>query len=331
MIFAWMRSRIVANKTGPLYILTLVFCLSVHPLTQLSAAIPSDERNALIAFFDATNGTDWSEQSFWLGPPGTEGSWHGVTVEDDHVTRIVLEGNRVQGVIPPEIKNLQHLRELKLGPFLAFVSLYCNSVSSLPEEIGQLQNLEVLDLGCNDLESIPQGVGSLDSLVELILDRNEIRVLPASMSALNQLERVSVFSNRLINFPEQLCELENLREVLLDGNEIASLPPCLGDVKSLETLSVRANTIDLLPRELGSLDNLRVLRIDGNPVGALPSEIVDLSSLEYLSAVETELSELPRADRSTDSATAVLRGWQSALVNPSQRRGTHLLGAAELE
>lgn len=35
----------------------------------------------------------WTRSS----PPGTEGSWYGVTVEDGHVTSLILDSNEVNG------------------------------------------------------------------------------------------------------------------------------------------------------------------------------------------------------------------------------------------
>src|SRR5690606_8150303 len=84
----------------------------------LFAQIPPEEREALIALYEATDGDNWALywRSRWLGPPGTEGTWRGVTVENGHVVSIVLPGNtRLRGFLPPEIGNLAHLKVLDLG------------------------------------------------------------------------------------------------------------------------------------------------------------------------------------------------------------------------
>jgi len=46
----------------------------------LQADIPKEERDVLIAFYEATNGDAWHNNTFWLGPPGSERYWYGVTV-----------------------------------------------------------------------------------------------------------------------------------------------------------------------------------------------------------------------------------------------------------
>lgn len=49
-----------------------------------------------------------------------------------------------------------------------------NNLSSLPPEIGQLENLTTLYLGSNQLSSLPETIGKLKSLTSLDLRRNRI-------------------------------------------------------------------------------------------------------------------------------------------------------------
>ena len=86
-------------------------------------AIPQIERAALIALYNSTGGGDWTENSGWKTPPldtdgfampGTEGDWDGVKAEDEHVTKIILISNNLNGTIPSEIGNLSSLTDLYL-------------------------------------------------------------------------------------------------------------------------------------------------------------------------------------------------------------------------
>ena len=80
----------------------------------LQPAIPEIERDALIAIYESTDGEGWDRKDNWLGPPGSEPSWSGVTVENGHVTILNLHSNLLEGTLPPEIGNLKELRELDL-------------------------------------------------------------------------------------------------------------------------------------------------------------------------------------------------------------------------
>ena len=54
--------------------------------------IPQVEREALIALYNATDGDNWTCNDGWLGAPGTECSWYGVTcdTEENYVSQLNL-------------------------------------------------------------------------------------------------------------------------------------------------------------------------------------------------------------------------------------------------
>ena len=78
------------------------------------AAIPTEERNALIDLYNDTTGAGWTDSTNWLGAPGTEDTWYGVSVVSDHVVQIDLSNNNLAGTIPTTIGDLTELTELYL-------------------------------------------------------------------------------------------------------------------------------------------------------------------------------------------------------------------------
>ena len=77
------------------------------------------EREALVAFYEATNGADWSENSNWLSnAPLAE--WSGVSIGEstDNRGRVIglyLGDNQLSGEIPPELGGLSNLVGLGLS------------------------------------------------------------------------------------------------------------------------------------------------------------------------------------------------------------------------
>lgn len=72
------------------------------------------EQEALTAFYRATNGADWTNDTGWLtdAPPG---AWYGVVVDDDGgVTGLRLPENQLSGEISPELASLANLTALNL-------------------------------------------------------------------------------------------------------------------------------------------------------------------------------------------------------------------------
>ena len=136
-----------------------------------SAQVPTSERNALIALYNATNGANWTNNTNWntTQPVST---WSGITVETvnggDHVTWIELINNNLQGTIPSDIGNF---------PYLNVLYLYNNNGISgeIPTEIGNLTNLIALAFSWNYnmTGSIPSTITNLTNLQYLYLNNNK--------------------------------------------------------------------------------------------------------------------------------------------------------------
>ena len=146
----------------------LVAVLSLIPMSFAHAQIPTAERDALIALYNSTDGANWTDSTGWLGAAGTECTWHGVTCDEVHVTRLSLASNQLSGSIPAELANLEELSRLYLGS---------NQLSGgIPPQLGNLSSsLTVLDLGSNQLSgSIPPELGNLWRLTNLNLGGNQL-------------------------------------------------------------------------------------------------------------------------------------------------------------
>ena len=96
--------------------------------------------------------TDSELEGWWPEGEGPE-EWNGVTMEDDRVVELGLEGLELTGAVPAEVGRLTALRVLRLSN---------NEVTSVPAEIGQLTSLERLYLGINNqLTSLPAAIREL--------------------------------------------------------------------------------------------------------------------------------------------------------------------------
>ncbi len=82
--------------------------------------IPATERKALLALYAATDGEHWKDHEGWLGAPGTECEWEGVSCGQHQagdplaVTGIQLSENDLKGAVPVELAELTHLEYLTL-------------------------------------------------------------------------------------------------------------------------------------------------------------------------------------------------------------------------
>jgi Leucine-rich repeat (LRR) protein len=278
-------------------ILGSAFLILVLLSGLVHGAIPAEEREALIALYNSTNGDNWTDNSGWKEPPlhtdgfampGTEGTWYGVTVSGGHVTKIDLNYNQITGIIPTELGNLSNLEYL----ILSFNQLS----GSIPLELGNLSNLKHLDLYGNDLtNSIPPELGNLRNLEVLLLCSNQLSgSIPSELGKLSSLGSLYLFSNKLSGtIPKELGDLSNMRWLRLEYNQLSgSIPPKLGNLINLEYLYLFSNQLSgSIPSELGNLSNLLEMRLFSNKLsGSIPSELGNLTNLGDLRLSDNKLS-----------------------------------------
>lgn len=175
------------------------------------ASIPQVEKQALVDLYNQTKGSSWN-QSWDLSQDVA--LWEGVTITDGHVTEIRMLFNNMRGSLPNSLGQLQELKVLELS---------FNRISgNLPKEIGSLQKLEVLALNGNFFKgSIPNSFGQLKNLKQLHLSSNQLTgKVPESLNNLKALEVFNVFQNQLEgDIPLELSRSRNIREFVIAENQ----------------------------------------------------------------------------------------------------------------
>jgi Leucine-rich repeat (LRR) protein len=262
-------------------------------------AIPSQERAALIALFNSTNGDNWTNKSGWKTPPlagdgfalpGTENTWQGIGCDRSNTTvqSIYLSYNNLRGTLPPELGNLANLQTLYLAS---------NRLSgSLPPELGNPANLQKLSLDQNQLSgTIPPELGNLANLCFLRLDSNKLSgPIPPELGNLANLQCLLISSNQLSgSIPPELGNLADLQQLYLNSNQLSgTIPPELGNLTNLRYLYLCNNKLSgSIPPELGNMDNLTYLLLLGNQLsGTIPPELANLANLFYLALNGNQLS-----------------------------------------
>ncbi len=154
-----------------------------------------------------------------------------------------------------------------------------NQMTTLPEKIDRLKNLETLQLTFCLIDSLTPQIGKLKNLAILDLSNNRLSFLPPQIDELKNLKSLDLSFNQLSIFPIQIGELGNLTLLYLDGNQLDSLPGQIGKLENLRGLGLLGNKLKSLPKEIGELGNLTMLDLGGNELKNLPLEIVKLKKL----------------------------------------------------
>ena len=179
------------------------------------------DRVALVALYNATDGSNWAwATEGWLtGAP--IGEWEGVgTNSNGRVNSLWLAGNRLNGELSPDLGNL-----------LALLMLYLprNSLTGeIPSALENLSNLQILSLHQNRLSGqIPAELGNLPRLETLRLNDNRLSgQIPPELGSLANLEDLDLSGNRLSGeIPLELGNLANLEEMYLSGNRLTGCIP----------------------------------------------------------------------------------------------------------
>ncbi len=183
--------------------------------TGIGEAACSDDRAALVALYEATDGDNWVNNTNWLSDAPL-GEWYGVTTDENgRVISLQLVSNRLSGSLPSSLGNLTNLTWLDLNgndfsgelpsslgnlTNLEVLWLERNRFSGvLPAELGNLTHLVGLDLSSNDFSgSLPSSLGDLTHLIGLDLGRNQFSgVLPAELGNLTHLLYLGLYNTQL--------------------------------------------------------------------------------------------------------------------------------------
>ncbi len=284
--------------------------IASHVRVTVKAPPSPDDRAALVAFYNSTNGPNWANNTNWLTDTSVL-SWYGVNPvhSENRVTRLELQENRLQGAIPPEISLLSLVEDLwlwgnqltsipaEIGQLknLKVLSLDRNRLTSIPPEIGQLKNLEQLEFYHNDLTStsIPPEIGQLKNLKVLSLGWNRLTSFPAEILQLSALENLDLERTQITDIPAEIGQMSALRQLIMQTGQLTgSIPPEIGQLKNLEDLGLNVNQLTgPIPPEIGQLENLRKLNLHQNQLtGSIPPEIGQLVGLERLSIHTNQLT-----------------------------------------
>ncbi|KAL7580263.1 hypothetical protein ACA910_012999 [Epithemia clementina (nom. ined.)] len=270
----------------------------------------------------------WFESQGWLEEPN-ECLWYGITCnKDGQVEEIDLSENLLTGTFPAEtsllktsltrlilhnnlVYNYGEFGNAWLGELTKLKELDLSGTAfqyvGIPGYIGQLENLEVLDvsyslyfgplqeetfqnlthlqyldIGGNSYNSsLPESIGNLTNLVYFYADDCDLEgdlsvwATPEQLPALYELW---IDNNPMMTgtLPSELGQYSNLTSISLTGLGITGkIPTQLGNLRGLEQLWLVDNKLNgKIPSQFGSLTKLTILELESNDLsGSMPKEI----------------------------------------------------------
>eukprot|EP00795_Rhopilema_esculentum_P004854 gene4854-21183_t len=214
------------------------------------------------------------------------GDCHAVSMTMLPSIQVLLLNGNVLTELPDDFGNLVNVEDLDLGD---------NRLTSLPESFGNLQRLRKLNLGNNELENLPQGFRNLSVLQYLNLGNNKLKALPGGLDKMTALDILDCRANFISEFPP-LGGIVNLKELYLSNNRIKQLDADMFKyLPTLVTFDVKDNTIQSLPFTVGNMENLKTLSLDGNPLRGIRRDVVAKGTQAVLAFLKSRIP-LPGID-----------------------------------
>lgn len=207
---------------------------------------------------------------------------------DDTVTKKEL--GSINGIFHVPVNDTYSLKGIGYLTGLTGINCCKNNVEKIPEEIGNLTNLEILDC-CKaySLMSIPPEIGKLKKLKLMRLSMSGINALPKEIGELSNLELL--FCPSMDSIPKEIGSLKNLRILICEN--LKSVPEEIGNLENLEDLDIHGSNLGESINSITKLKNLRKLDMGRCNIKELPKDIGDLKNLEHLNLFGNDIRKIP--------------------------------------
>lgn len=188
-----------------------------------SACCDHPDYAALEAFYNATGGDNWTDNTGWLGncdPCGNIGAnnpWSGINCIANRVTALTFgAGSNLVGYLPEELGDLDALEHINLNGSDGFTG-------GLPESMCNLSNIRNISISNFELGgSIPACFEDLVNLQTLYLQENNfVGPLPDFSNATN-LTSLRLYNNNFSGtLPLSIANIPSLDELWVQGNNFS--------------------------------------------------------------------------------------------------------------
>ncbi|MDJ1484382.1 T9SS type A sorting domain-containing protein [Cytophagaceae bacterium YF14B1] len=280
----------------PIIFILFLFTGNVTVFAQKRSLVPQDSL-ILARFQQEMEKAGWPLT--WKNKPTSQ--WKGIVLSNhsDRVVGIslynyidsVLDGNPKNDALPACIEILNELDSLN-SFYLAAISGM--PVRVIPASIGKLTKINFLALGYCLFEHLPEEVGNLTNLEYLSISMNpNIKELPVSVYSLPHLKRLDVsYCTNFTTVSSAISNLKTLEQLYLDKNNISSLPGVIGSLSNLKEIKLDWNQLSTLPESVSDLTNITQLSVEHNIIASLPASLSKLTKLQSLNFAQNKLTDI---------------------------------------
>ncbi len=179
-----------------------------------------------------------------------------------------------------------------------------NDLGSLPEELGQLDNVTFMYFEHNKrLHDLPEAVTQMDALEGMYFTDCDFKAIPAFVFGMTRLKKLQFSGNHLTELPAAIGHLTELRHLNMAHNQISSIPESISNLTRLRVCDLSDNPFTTLPESFGKVQIVNQLRVKNCPITALPLGFATMRATIDITGTKIDESKLPpelRAKISTE-------------------------------
>jgi Leucine-rich repeat (LRR) protein len=234
-----------------------------------------------------------------LNPISTDSISYGWTDDNGHIHHLKIIDKKF---ISPMIFRLKYLKRLEirnacffscdlrqvppdiqcLASSLIDLGIYDTKITHLPNEIGKLERLQILQVSNTSLISLPNTIKNLRSLQQIILTNNPYL---HSIEPLNGLPSLRILDTSRCSIEFLPKNLPQLTDLYMSNNKLKKLIglETLGNgTKAEKYFRFDMNYIDFVSPTIRHVKNLVRLTLNDNRLKSLPLDIFEIPTLQRL-------------------------------------------------
>ena len=162
-------------------------------------------------------------------------------------------------------------------------------INSIPPEIGNLKNLEVLIISGSTIKFLPKEIEECKNLKSIIANSSQLEEIPATIGNLKHLRVLKIGNCKLKSIPKEIGNIKSLWHLSIGGNNISTVPNELSKLKNLTWFDISDNPLEKFPDCVLGMENLKRFWIFGNSINEIPFEFKRLEYLDHVRLNKTKV------------------------------------------
>lgn len=196
-----------------------------------------------------------------------------------------------------------------------------NRLTSIPEEVGAMQNVRFFYGEHNPLAAIPDAFLKMKALEGIYFGDCEFNEIPPFVLTMTKLKKLQFSGNRITELPDSIGKLTELRHLNLSDNRIGRIPESIARLTKLRVCDLSDNPFSSLPDAFGEVQIVNQLRVKNCPITTLPLGFATMRATIDVTGTKIDPASLPpqlRAKLNTEKPPGS-KEWEKMVVLPKNK------------